>query len=77
MIAKITYIADVIEPERTEPENKASVLKPIRTIVKTDLQKALLAAVEYRLQKSLHLHSAIFSRTVELWNELVSSDKKL
>ena len=73
VIAKIIYIADVIEPERTESGDRVAALEFIRTIVKTDLNQALVEAVKFRLQKSLHLHSAIFSRTIELQDELSES----
>ncbi len=75
-IAQIIYIADVIEPERSENGGLKGDLSAIRHMAEKDIDKALRMAVAFRIRKSLETGTVILTRGVELWNSLVSGDKK-
>jgi predicted HD superfamily hydrolase involved in NAD metabolism len=75
-VAKIIYIADIIEPERSENGGLKEELSAIRRMAEKDIDKALRMAVAFRIRKSLETGTVILTRGVELWNSLVSGDKK-
>lgn len=76
-VAKIIYIADIIEPERNETGDNIKFLERIREVAQDNIDKALLIAVSLRIRISLERGTIILSRGVDLWNELVSNGKKL
>lgn len=66
LLAKIIYLADLIEPGRN-----FSSLEPIRTLARQDLDKALLLALEQSISYLLKQGGLIHPATIEARNELL------
>ncbi len=70
-LARVVYVADIIEPSRDFPG-----VERLRSLVFSDFNKGLIESVEstfkYLLAKRLLLHPL----TLEFWNELIEEEKK-
>jgi predicted HD superfamily hydrolase involved in NAD metabolism len=75
-IAQVVYIADIIEPERKEVDENFQVIQFLRTVAESNFDQALTACVSFKIQMSLRLGTIILSRAIELWNKLVTEDKR-
>lgn len=64
--AKIIYLADKIEENRSYPE-----VEDLRKIAKEDLDKAILVLMDFTIQKSIKKQTLIHPDTVETRNYLI------
>lgn len=64
--AKIIYLADKIEENRTYEE-----VETLRKLAKEDLDKAILFVLDFTIQKSIRKQTLIHPDTIELRNELI------
>lgn len=64
--AKIIYLADKIEENRTYDEVEA-----LRKLAKEDLDTAILYVLDFTIQKSIRKQTLIHPDTIELRNELI------
>ncbi len=70
-LARIIYVADMIEPLRSFPG-----VEELRRLIEADFREGMLKAVEITINRVLARRLSFYLGTVDFWNDLLHEEKE-